>query len=179
MKLGRYEEDHNTEREDTPVVIEWAESLLNLTGIREASEYAQRELDIDFYAYAGDMQLSFENKIRKTEYDDVLIETISNMNKLTHGWIHTSKADYLIYVFVIDKTIKKGYIFDLHKLRDWWFNQGRYIKYPIFYGETPRLYKTQNVAVPEKDIPLNCVIYHPIYGLLKTIDGGLDESYFR
>jgi len=180
MKLmGKFREDLNNEREDTPAVIEWVSKILRLSNVHNVSERIQKERDIDFHGSTKKQTHTFENKIRYKEYDDVLIETISNMNKLSPGWIYASEADYLNYVFLDNGIVKKGYIFDLPKLQEWWNRYGKNVKYQIHYGKTSDLYKTQNVAVPEKHIPLSCVIYHPIYGLLRTINGELDESYFR
>lgn len=178
--MGKFSKNYENERNATPYVIEWIQKTLNLPILMEVNDYAQKELDIDLYAPLEEGEfLTFENKIRFKEYNDVLIETVSNMNTLSEGWIYASKADYLVYVFYLNKIIKKGYIFNLPKLREWWEKTGRLTKYPIKYGKTSDLYKTQNVAVPERDIPLDCVIYHPNYGLLKSVDGGLDSSYFR
>lgn len=177
--MDRFDKDHGDERRDTPIVQEWVAKILGLYDIEEADITSQKA-GIDFFAKAnGGIKYSFEDKIRYTYYDDVLIETISNMNTLSKGWIHYSKADFLSYPFIIDGTIKKGYIFDLPKLQAWWKAHGRNIKYPIKYGKTSNLYKTQNVAVPEKDIPLDCVVYHPQYGRLRGIGEELDSSYFR
>ena len=168
-----------------PIVKEWLKSKFQIYNIQDASPIEQKEDDIDFKGHKpnGDA-VTFEAKIRRKLYDDILIETVSNTTKGSPGWIYVSKADVLGYVFLIDNKIIRGFIIDMKRLKNWWKNNGRYNEYPVRYGKTPDskgklLYKTQNHAVPERDIPSSAIIYHPTYGLINPITEEVDSSYFR
>lgn len=163
-----------------PIVKHWLESKLPIYEIQDTSPRQQKEDDIDFTGRKLNREVvTFEAKIRRELYDDILIETVSNTTRGSPGWIYTCKANCLVYVFLIDGTIKKGFIFDMPALREWWKTTGFYKGYPKRYGKTGNLYKTENRVVPEKDIPSNIIIYHPTYGLMNPITEELDSSYFR
>jgi len=183
--MGKYGEDQLQERRDMPIVIQWLRSKLSIYNIQDASQRQQKEDDIDFTGHKqnGDI-VTFEAKIRRKLYDDILIETVSNTTKGSPGWVYVSKADVLVYVFLIDYEIVKGFIIDMKSLKAWWKNNGRHKGYPIRYGKTSDskgnlLYKTRNHAVPERDIPSSTFIYHPTYGLINPITDEIDSSYFR
>ena len=183
--MGKYDEDHTQERRDMPIVKLWLRSRLSIYNIEDATPRQQKEDDIDFTGHKlnGDI-ITFEVKIRRKLYDDILIETVSNTTKGSRGWIYVSKADVLVYVFLIDGKIVRGFIIDMQILRKWWEDKGCHMDYPIkdapnYDKKGNLIYTTRNRAVPEKDMPLSMVIYHPTYGLINPITTEFDSSYFR
>ena len=178
--VGRYEEGQAQERRDMPIVKRWLESKLPIYETQDTSPRQQKEDDIDFTGRKLNGEVvTFEAKIRYKLYNDILIETVSNTTTGSPGWIYVSKADCLIYVFLIDDKVQKGFIIKMPDLREWWKTTGFYKEYPKRYGKTGSLYRTENRVVPEKDIPSNIIIYHPTYGLMNPITEELDSSYLR
>jgi len=152
-----------------PLAINWLEGKLNLDEVEESTPTQQKEEDIDLWVKCNNKTKSVEVKLRRKEYKDILLETISNITKKTPGWLYKSNADYLAYLFCIDGKITKGYVGDMKTISYWYQGEGIYKGYPIKYGNTAIGYKTQNRAVPENHIPFEAWIYHPQYGLLRGI----------
>jgi hypothetical protein len=153
MKLNQINRDFIQERKDIEIVKIWLNNNHLVDTIRDATDFEQMEQDIDFHGSLYGELHSFEVKHRHSIYPDFLVETLSNIEYRTAGWIIKSQADKLVYVFLIKNIIKKAFIMNLPKLKAWWLNEGRYNNYPIRKGKTDNLYETENRAVPLGDIP--------------------------
>ena len=175
--MGRFDEDLKAERKDMPSAIEWLRIKARLGDIREATlEEQKRDIDL----FSG--KYSFEVKIRRKKYSDILFEVLSCEERKTPGWLYKSKAGFLVYIFKT-KAIE-GYILNLPMLKDWWIREGINRGYEKHRGKTKRqdesiLYHTLNFAVPIKDIPIEIFWYHEDYGLIKTFADEIDPSYLR
>lgn len=107
------------ERQDMPKVCRWLENLLGC--IFEDTSLNDQLEDMDLKSSEGE---SYEVKIRSAKYrdlykKDILIETISNDQKDSPGWIYYSKADWLIYLYKpLDDLI--GYKISMPALKSWW-----------------------------------------------------------
>lgn len=128
----------------------------------------EEETTLHFDAVMEDGE-KYELKNRRQKYfnkKDILIETLSSIERKTLGWIYTTKAEKLAYAFVEIPNVTRGYIFHFPILKSWWRNTGIFNEYQIKHGKTGKLYKTENKVVPLKDIPFEALYYHPDYGLL-------------
>jgi len=149
------EETGNTE----PVMV-WLLSpprnnLLKIYKLRRAN-YEEQIRGIDLIGTGFFNEVSIENKIRKQDYGDLLIEIKSKKEQDTWGWIEYSVADYLIYVTKTVDTIK-GSIFKMGELQKWWKTQNDEdyeTKEALNLG-----YTTVNKVVPYKNIPKEIYIY--------------------
>jgi hypothetical protein len=65
-----------------------------------------------------------EEKARRGEYDDVLVELIEDLKTGDLGWIYQTKADKLIYSFFDNKgkNPNKIYMFDMETIKNYLFN---------------------------------------------------------
>ena len=113
------------ERKDMPKIRSWLENLLGCTF--QDTSLAEQLKGKDLVSSDGEY---YEIKIRSAEYrslykKDILIETISNDQKDSHGWIYYSEADWLIYLYEpLDNLI--GYKMSMPELKRWWkFNEFR------------------------------------------------------
>lgn len=160
-KLGRSDfiEDLKQERSDMEIVKNWLHKHLFVGDLKEATYAEQTQKHIDFHGMLYGEPKTFEAKIRYTDYGDLLVETLSNTETKSLGWIYTTQADYLIYAVLENSTVKKLFIINLPYLKEWWNRQGRYSKYTTHYGETDNLYKTENKAVPISDLPKEIVLF--------------------
>ena len=155
------DKDMKRENKVTPLTISWllenvSKQLNNLTELKQTHKgYQVRGIDLIGYNDQG--KITLEIKHRYKEYQDLLIETKSKKIRDTPGWIDYSKADYLVYVFVIKSKIENGYVFDLKKLKTWWTTQNKE-KYQI-KDAVNQGYITENRAVPIKDIPNDIFIF--------------------
>lgn len=156
--MRNFREDLAKERLDIEAVKEWLERRMNVEAIVEATIEEQIEKHIDFHGYLWGEPKTFEAKIRRRDYGDLLIETFSNAERRTLGWIQTSQADILAYFFVEKRGVIKGGLFDLPKIREWWNKDGQFVAWPKYYGMTENLYHTENRAVPISTLPKNVVI---------------------
>lgn len=108
-----------------PKVRSWLENLLGCTF--QDTSLAEQLKGKDLVSSDGEY---YEIKIRNAEYrylykKDILIETISNDQKNSPGWIYYSEADWLIYLYEpLDNLI--GYKISMPALKRWWkFNEFR------------------------------------------------------
>lgn len=113
------------ERQDMPKVRRWLENLLGCT-FRDTSLDEQLQ-GKDLISSDGEY---YEVKIRGAKYrslymKDLLIETISNDQKDSPGWILYSEADWLIYLYEpLEGLI--GYKISMPVLKKWWeYNEYR------------------------------------------------------
>lgn len=127
--------------------------------VKEATLAEQKVEHIDFVTVTAGKKRTVEVKNRAADYGDLLIETLSNVERKTLGWIFTCRADYLAYVVFEQDILKKGKLLNRPRLRDWWIQTGAEMNYPRFYGRTGDLYETENRAVPWKDLPKEATIF--------------------
>jgi hypothetical protein len=84
----------------------------------DGSQHLQRNAHIDAVIQTGEgVSITVEEKIARRKYDCFAIETHSHLPK-KDGWIFTSTADLLIYVF----TLRDGlecWLMSLPALRQW------------------------------------------------------------
>lgn len=113
------------ERQAMPKVRSWLENLLGCT-FQDTSLEEQLQ-GKDLISSDGEY---YEVKIRSAEYrslykKDLLIETISNDQKDSPGWILYSEADWLIYLYEpLEDLI--GYKISMPVLKKWWkYNKHR------------------------------------------------------
>jgi GR25 family glycosyltransferase involved in LPS biosynthesis len=113
--------------------------------------------DKDYVGYKKDGErVTFEVKVRlppkgRRGYSDIAIETVSNDVKGTPGWIYTSKADWLVYVFIKENwEVGRFYVLEMRGLRSW-FIENEY-KYGIKKAPNPSYY-TIFKPIPIRDIP--------------------------
>lgn len=98
---------------------------------------------------------TLEEKIRspkRSKYDDLLIETISNQERGTAGWIYTSNAEWLSYVRQPDSEIII-LILPMQSLRQWFTLQKleRFDEIPAYTAVGDTQYQTLNRVVPMSD----------------------------
>lgn len=99
--------------------------------------------------------LTIDEKIRSKNYDDILLEFISNDKKNTPGWMEKDLAiDYLAYAFLPSKT---AYLFDWRMLKLAWasYKQAWKDNYKIAKAENEH-YFTHSVCVPIRELRLRC-----------------------
>lgn len=153
MKLSDFYELLDVERKEIELVKTWLKEQMNVEAIRDATFEEQTQNHIDFHGCLYDKDDTFEVKIRSSDYGDLLIETLSNVEHQIPGWISTSLAKYLVYAVVEEKRLIKVMLLVMRKLREWWLREGQYMNYPKHYGKTGGLYQTENRAVPLNALP--------------------------
>jgi hypothetical protein len=92
---------------------------------------------------------------RKRGYSDIAVETASNSERGTPGWIHTSRADWLVYAFLRrNGELGRVYVLDMKELRRWFLENEH--RYPTLRAPNPPdnpRYHTLFKPVPIRDIP--------------------------
>ena len=60
-------------------------------------------------------KMVIDEKVRRSDWNDILIEYLSNKQTGREGWIYKNESDYLAYLFP-----KKGcYLLDTPNIKDW------------------------------------------------------------
>lgn len=62
-------------------------------------------------------QHTIEEKARRGDFDDILVEVVQDQDKGFPGWIYYSQAHYLVYGIFGEK--ERVYILPMKKFRDW------------------------------------------------------------
>jgi hypothetical protein len=162
VKQKRYEESKK------PQIEAFLKEKLNLVALKDISmERDGKLLDRDYVAKRseGEPWLRIECKIRSEKYadtGDILIETKSNVERKTLGWIYTSKADLLAYLWPTSNGVE-GYVINLPKLQNWWkLNKHRYPNYILAPNPPGKpIYHTKCHPIPVTDLPKELFIYLP------------------
>jgi len=101
-----------------------------------------------------DGQYKVEEKFRQSEYGDILIEVIQNLNTNAPGWFFETRCDYLHYVFMDDSIIKRFIRLKWNKFKSWCLSD-----YFVSHKHNKTIISskgwglTVNLSIPIKDIP--------------------------
>lgn len=99
-----------------------------------------------------------EEKIRREDYGDILLEEYSNWKQQTPGWMmdKTKRTEVLSYIV---EPSQKIWLFDFKRLQELWDNNYLYWldKYERRFAKTydndgNLLYRTSNIPVPEGEL---------------------------
>lgn len=113
------------------------------------SLYLQKHAHVDAILQLRDGQsIVVEEKFQRGRYNSFLIETLSNVERGTPGWIQTCAADWLLYCFATPGTLE-CYCICLADLRAW-FRSNR-VRFRTIEASTRvggGLYHTRCAVVP-------------------------------
>jgi len=150
----------------------------------KALPYIQRDLeelfDVPFKDVSGEKEVDLvmrgfnhtvEVKVRNYEtlrFNDILIETVSVVERNVPGWIYTSKAELLYYCFFEEGKPLVRAILHMPHLQGWWKNvrQQLYVEQETY---TEDGWHTRFRSVPWRDIP--DYIYHRRLGRTSWVVG--------
>lgn len=96
-------------------------------------------------------KLYIDEKKRKKNYGDILIEYISNDTKNSPGWIEkTLQIDFIAYAIMDIQTVWFIPFLELQRL--WFENKTEWLKtYPLKTAKN-KYYNTLNIAIPLKEL---------------------------
>jgi len=164
MALNDYfQKSLKLEDEAMPCVIRWIQDDFGFTLVKDVHRepsYYEKEIDLimEDLDHVMPSPLFIEVKVRDELYQDIVIETIKNVEQNKLGWIWTSEAYFLIYVFYIDGKLlpRPRYLLQLQSLREW-FRENRERYQAMLAPNPPKnpVYHTEFYPVPPKDIPAN------------------------
>ena len=152
--LVSFEERQRTETEGKPLVEGYLKSLSAGGVLREATAHEQQSLDIDYvWAPVGKPEVSVEMKVDSQAHrtGNFAFETISNEVRCVQGCFMRSKADYLFYLLLGNKTL---YVMKISDVRQWFVSVMERNQQPFrqFRCNTPieggRLIHSQGYLVP-------------------------------
>lgn len=91
-------------------------------------------------------QITIDEKKRRKDYGDILIELRSNTERNTLGWLYYSQYDYIVYSIIPTGTV---YLLPVLLLQMAWVkNKNKWLsEYPKKYADNG-LYRTENIAIP-------------------------------
>lgn len=93
----------------------------NLERIEFVHDLAIQKTGIDKVLHMKDgTAIKIEEKRRRNNYPDILLEIWSDYERRKSGWLFTSQSDYLVYIMP-----KKVYMYDFRLLRNAWRHYGK------------------------------------------------------
>lgn len=158
MSKSYFEEKYKVEEEARLQIEKKLKRLFDLRALKYiGNEEDGITFDKDYVGYTVEgRRITFEVKVRlppkgrERGYSDIAVETVSNDSTGTPGWIYTSKADWLIYVFTKGGKITRFYAINLPAFRSWFLENEH--KYSSLKAPNPT-YNTVFKPIPIKDIP--------------------------
>jgi len=163
-----YEHSNRIEAKAMPHVVSWIQSHFRFRLVEDVREHPfYQSMEVDLIMEDLDRVLPnplfVEVKVRGKFWRDIAIETVKNVEQNKPGWIWTSKAFLLAYVYYVeDKLHPNRYLIHLPGLKRWFEkNQHRYR--PILAPNPPwkPVYHTEFYRVPPEDIPDNLFLLRP------------------
>lgn len=112
----------------------------------------------------GKEKIDFDVKCRDYytyKYQDILLETISVVEHNKPGWLYTSESDYVVYAWYnsTKTSFIDGYLLfleNIRKFKDSYVPEKKQFKYARSY-KNGNTWTTENIAVPIKDFPDDCL----------------------
>jgi hypothetical protein len=91
-------------------------------------------------------ELTVDEKKRRKDYGDILLELRSNVERNTLGWLYYSQCDFIVYAIIPTGTV---FLLPVLLLRMAWVNNKNewLLKYPKKYADNGR-YSTENIPIP-------------------------------
>lgn len=90
--------------------------------------------------------ITVEEKVRRVDYGDILLEAIANSNTKRRGWIYTCQSEFLMYFI---EPSRKAYLFPVELLKMAWnHNKESWAKKYKRVEADNKNYKTISLAVP-------------------------------
>jgi len=123
----------------------------NVKYIQVITDLQKQKQGIDKVLYFNNgKSITIDEKKRRRDYGDMLIETTKNVELNKKGWIYYTKADYIVYWIEGSRSV---YFINFKKL------QRLYLKNQITWNMNYKIppvynkyYTTQNIAVPWHEI---------------------------
>lgn len=118
-----------------------------LDSIELVRDMKRQRLGIDkVLCFKSGKQVTIDEKKRRTDYGDILLELWSVWERRKRGWLYTCQCDYIVYAIMPSKTV---YLLpSLLVKRAWWANRGEWLAvYPEIPAENPG-YTTKSIAIP-------------------------------
>lgn len=111
----------------------------------EDLERQRRGMDKILHFNSG-YQISLDEKKRRKDYGDILLETWSQYENLKRGWLYTAQCDYIVYAIMPTQIVyllpvlllKKAW----HNNKDLWLNNHEGVQ------SHNKNYTTINIAIP-------------------------------
>lgn len=168
MTSEYFDDRRGVEKRGSPAAEKWLKEQCDLNTLEYIGDQPDGiKEDKDYVGYTQDGKRHvFELKVRSGRFrtvDDILIEIVSNDKTGAKGWIWVSKADWLVYVFLLRDRLDRGFIFNMAKLREW-FAENQDL-YPTNVAPNPPEnpeYQTHFKLVPIDDIPREIAFKHSV-----------------
>jgi hypothetical protein len=104
---------------------------------------------IDKIIWRDGKRYTVDEKKRRIDYGDFLIETVKNVEKNKLGWIHYTKSDYIIYWIESTNIV---YAIKFKKLQDKFYKFNWEKTKPVKDTYLNVIYTTRNIVVKWEDL---------------------------
>lgn len=118
--------------------------------------------------YGRNQSITIDEKKRRTTYDDLLVETMKNVEQNKKGWLYYTQADYIIYWI---EPLNKFYILKFKKLQEIIFQNDWVNTKPKLNTYVNRIYTTANISLDwvEVEPAIQNIISYDIDNINKKI----------
>lgn len=126
----------------------YSKAFPHLERIEIVTDLETQKKGIDKYlVFDNGKKISVDEKRRRHDYGDILLEEYSNFERKTIGWLGRSKhTDYIAYILMDSKKI---YLLPFLILQKCWIDN--YFEWLNKYGRkfaNNKIYNTSNIAIP-------------------------------
>jgi hypothetical protein len=119
----------------------------HLTGIEVVSDLELQKKGVDKILDLSGKKVLVDEKRRRKDYGDILLEEYSNFERKTTGWLGRTKyTDYIAYILM---DTKKVYLLPFLLLQKCWINNYKdwLAKYGRKFADN-KVYQTSNIPIP-------------------------------
>ena len=130
---------------------------INLTHILYETNPLIQKNGIDFIFNITFSKLEIKTRNHFSyQYNDILLETISIIEKNMAGWLYTSKSDIIVYAWLNGESTEfiDGYFLFLDNTRKYIKNK-KYAEKIATTNKNGTIWHTKNIVVPIKELRLN------------------------
>ena len=118
--------------------------------IQVITDLETQKKGIDKVLYYGkDKRVTIDEKKRRTNYDDLLVETMKNVERNKKGWLYYTQADYIVYWI---EPLKKFYVLEFKKLQEIIFQNNWVNTKPKLTTYVNRIYTTDNISLKWSEV---------------------------
>lgn len=123
-------------------------NFLSMTSTREDGQMQQLGVDRTIVTSSG-KAVYIDEKARRKDYGDIILEYISNDKKMTKGWVEKPLfCDYIAYAILPSDMC---YLLPVHQLQSVWLeNKNEWLKTFEIVPADNKFYTTLSCAVPIK-----------------------------
>lgn len=138
-------------REDDLLNRFYNKAFPNIERIEFVSDLSSQKRGIDKIIYfKSGKQVTIDEKKRRKDYGDILLEIWSVLENKKRGWLYTCQCDYIVYIVL---SIKRIYLLPALLLKKAWNkNKEKWLTKYRYKDAINKGYTTRNIPIPANEL---------------------------